>query len=146
MGLLLIQPALARGMLPLTAPSARRLHRFTGGAILLLVILHVGALWITSPPDVIDALLMRSPTPFSIWGVLALFAICATAFLAAMRRALPRRAWQLGHKGLALVIAGGTIVHALLIEGTMEPLSKIALCILIAGATLLGVITRHHWR
>ena len=29
------------------------------------VVIHVAGLWITSPPDMIDALLFTSPTPFS---------------------------------------------------------------------------------
>lgn len=94
----------------------------------------------------IDALLLRSPTPFSIWGVLALAAICATASLAAFRRKVPLRVWQFAHKALALVIAGGTIAHVLLIDGTMEPLSKFALSILVALATILAVTARRHWR
>ena len=35
---------------------------------------------------------------------------------------------------LAAVIVVGTVVHAALIEGTMETVSKAALCLLVLGA------------
>src|SRR6185436_20757713 len=55
LGLLLVQPLLIGGYLP--GPSAyrvRRLHRWIGGLLVAAVAIHVGALWITSPQDVID--------------------------------------------------------------------------------------------
>src|SRR3954468_5989066 len=62
--LLLVQPLLAAGYLPgLSAYRARRAHHWVGGALVLAVVLHVGGLWITSPPDMIDALTFASPTP-----------------------------------------------------------------------------------
>jgi hypothetical protein len=89
LALLLIQPVLIGGLLPGLSPiRARRLHRWSGGLLLVAVIIHVGGLWITSPPDVIDALLFASPTPFSNWGVVAMWAVFATAILAALRRRL----------------------------------------------------------
>jgi len=99
---------------------------------------HVAGLWITSPPDVIDALLFRSPTPFSAWGVIAMWAVFATALLAALRRPLRIRPrwWRAGHLSLAVVIVGGVVAHALLIEGTMESVSKVVLCGLVVAATL----------
>lgn len=134
--LLLFQPLLATGMLPpLSVLRGRRIHRLTGLVLLLCVTVHVVGLWITSPPDVIDALLFRSPTPFSAWGVVAMLAVFATALLATVRHHLHPRLWRVAHGGLAAIIATGTVVHALLIEGTMEPWSKAALCILVILAT-----------
>jgi hypothetical protein len=70
MTLLLVQPLLAGGLLPgMSMLRSRRIHRATGALLVLAVLIHVAGLWITSPPDVIDALLFRSPTPFSAWGV-----------------------------------------------------------------------------
>jgi hypothetical protein len=37
---------------------------------------------------------------------------------------------------LAIVIVTGSVVHALLIEGTMETVSKAALCALVLAATV----------
>lgn len=136
-GLLVLQPLLARGALPGLHPMrARRLHRAVGGLLLGAVLVHVGALWITSPPDVLDALLLRSPTPFSLWGVIAMWAIFATALIAAYRRKLRPRHWRLAHLSLACLITGGTILHALLIDGTMEQVTKLGLCALAALALI----------
>ncbi|MEO0547968.1 MAG: ferric reductase, partial [Pseudomonadota bacterium] len=38
---------------------------------------------------------------------------------------------------LAIVTVGGTVAHAMLIEGTMETFSKAALCALVILATLM---------
>ena len=97
------------------------------------VLIHVGGLWITSPPDMIDALLFASPTPFSPFGVIAMWAIFAVALLAALRRrlGLRPRTWRIAHTLLAIVIVAGSVVHGILIEGTMETVSKAALCALV---------------
>ncbi|MDQ0316619.1 ferric reductase-like transmembrane domain-containing protein [Amorphus orientalis] len=139
LGLLLLQPLLIGGYLPgLTPARRRRLHRWVGVALVAALVLHVAGLWITSPPDVIDALLFRSPTPFSAWGVIAMWAVFATALLAALRRPLRIRPrwWRAGHVSLAVVIVAGVAAHALLIEGTMETVSKIVLCGLVVAATV----------
>ncbi|XHC09931.1 ferric reductase-like transmembrane domain-containing protein [Labrenzia sp. ac12] len=148
MALLLLQPLLAGGYLPgAEGLQGKRLHRWTGSLLVLAIILHVGGLWITSPPDVIDALLFRSPTPFSVWGVLAMWAVFAAAFLAAFRRslALSPRLWRRLHTLLAMVIVAGSVVHALLIEGTMETYSKAALCALAVAATVKVIFDLKIW-
>ena len=137
LGLTLIQPMLIAGYLPgLSAYRGRRVHHWVGGALVLAVLLHVGGLWITSPPDMIDALTYASPTPFSPWGVTAMWAIFAVALLAAFRRRLGLRTWRIVHMALAVVIVGGSVVHAMLVEGTMETLSKAALCALVVAAAI----------
>lgn len=139
LGLLLVQPLLIGGYMPELSPrSARRIHRWTGGVLVAAVIIHVAGLWITSPPDVIDALLFRSPTPFSVWGVIAMWAIFVVAILTALRWRLgiSPRTWRITHSILAVVIVTGTVIHALLIDGTMETISKAALCGLVVVATL----------
>ena len=89
LGLVLVQPLLIGGYLPgLSAYRGRRAHYWIGGALVVAVVIHVGGLWITSPPDMIDALLFTSPTPFSPFGVIAMWAIFAVALLAALRRRL----------------------------------------------------------
>jgi len=137
LGLLLVQPVLAGGYLP--GPSAyrgRRAHHWIGGALVVMVVVHVGGLWITSPPDMIDALLFASPTPFSPFGVIAMWAIFAVALLAAFRRRLGLRTWRIAHMVLAAVIVVGSVVHGVLIEGAMETVSKAALCALVLGAAI----------
>lgn len=135
--LLLFQPLLASRSLPNLSPiQHRKLHRVTGVALILTIILHVGGLWVTSPPDVIDALMLASPTPFSIWGVIAMWAAFATAIIAKMRRRISLARWRLTHKSLAIVIVIGTVMHAVLIQGTMESISKWVLCALVVGVTI----------
>jgi predicted ferric reductase len=147
LALLLVQPVLIGGYLPgLSAHRGRRAHRWIGGALVVAVVIHVGGLWITSPPDVIDALLFASPTPFSAWGVIAMWAIFAVALLAALRRRLRPRTWRIAHMLLAVAIVVGTVVHGLLIEGTMEAVSKAALCALVLAATVKVMADLRVWR
>jgi predicted ferric reductase len=137
LGLLLVQPVLIAGYLPdLSAYRARRVHHWTGGALVIALLVHVGGLWITSPPDMIDALTYTSPAPFSPFGVTAMWAIFAVALLAAFRRRMGLRAWRIVHMSLAAVIVGGSVVHVLLVEGTMETISKAALCVLVVAAAI----------
>jgi predicted ferric reductase len=143
---MLVQPLLIGGYLP--GLQARRAHRWIGGLLVSAVVIHVGGLWITSPPDVIDALLFTSPTPFSAWGVVAMWAIFATAILAASRHRLRLRpqTWRIAHASLAVVIVAGTVVHGLLIDGTMETVSKAVLCALVAAATVKVLVDLRVWR
>jgi len=137
LGFVLVQPLLIGGYLPgFSAYRARRVHHWTGGALVLLVVVHVGGLWITSPPDMIDALTFTSPTPFSPFGVIAMWAIFAVALLAAIRRRLGLRTWRIVHMSFAVVIVAGSVAHAMLVEGTMETISKAALCVLVLAAAV----------
>jgi predicted ferric reductase len=142
LALLLVQPLLATGLLPgLDLRVARRLHAQLGAALVVAVAMHVAGLWITSPPDVVDVLLLRSPTPFALWGVAAMWAAFAAAALAAARRRLrlAPRTWRRAHTLLVAVVALGTVVHALLIEGTMGTASKAALCALVLAASAWAI-------
>src|SRR3954447_4043715 len=139
LGLMLVQPLLAGGTLPgLSGYRGRRAHRWIGGALVVAVVIHVAGLWITSPPDMIDALLFVSPTPFSPFGVIAMWAIFAVALLALLRRrlGLRPRTWRIAHMLLAVVIVAGSVLHAILIEGAMETASKAALCALVLAAAI----------
>jgi predicted ferric reductase len=143
LGLVLVQPLLIGGYLPgLSAYRGRRAHHWIGGALALAVVIHVAGLWITSPPDMIDALTYTSPTPFSPFGVTAMWAIFTVALLALLRRrlGLRLRTWRIVHIPLAIVIVAGSVAHCLLIEGTMETISKAALCVLILVATVKVMI------
>ncbi len=149
LALVLVQPLLIGGYLPgLSATRRRQAHHWVGGALVMAVVFHVVGLWITSPPDMIDALLFASPTPFSPFGVIAMWAIFAVALLAALRRRLGLRArtWRLAHMSLAVAIVTGGLVHAMLIEGTMETVSKAVLCALVLAATIKVMADRRVWR
>src|SRR3954451_16813453 len=137
LGLTLVQPLLIGGYLPgLSANRGRRVHHWIGATLVLAVMVHVAGLWITSPPDMIDALTFSSPTPFSPFGVVAMWAIFAVALLAPFRRRLGLRIWRIAHVSLAAVIVVGGVVHAMLVEGTMETVSKAALCALVLAAAI----------
>ena len=122
--------------------QSRKFHKWIGLALVAAVIIHIGGLWITSPPDVVDVLLFRSPTPFAIWGALAMWGVFMAAGLAAFRRKLAWRpiVWRRVHRVLVALVLLGTVTHAILIEGTMETLTKTALCLvmLIAGALAIS--------
>jgi predicted ferric reductase len=137
LGLMLVQPLLIGGFLPgLSGYRRRRVHHWIGGALVLAVVIHVAGLWFTSPPDMIDALLFTSPTPFSPFGVIAMWAIFAVALLATVRRRLGLRTWRIAHMSLAAVIVVGSVVHGMLVDGTMETMSKAALCALVLAAAI----------
>jgi len=149
LGLVLVQPLLIGGYLPgLTAYRSRRTHYWIGMALAVAIVVHVGGLWITSPPDMIDSLLFSSPTPFSPFGVIAMWAIFAVALMAALRRrlGLRPRTWRIIHMPLAVVIVAGGVVHAILIEGAMETVSKVALCALVLAAATKVMVDLRVWR
>lgn len=146
LGLVLVQPLLIAGYLPgLPALRGRRVHRWIGAALVVALVVHVAGLWITSPPDMVDALLFTSPTPFSPFGVIAMWAIFAVALLAILRRRLRPRTWRVAHMSLAVVIVVGVVVHAVQIEGTMETISKAVLCALVLAAAF-KVMADLAWR
>lgn len=143
MSLLLLQPLLASNAIPgFSLRRARVTHRWIGITLTLSVIVHVIGLWITSPPDVIDALLFVSATTFSIWGVLAMWSILIAACLVMLRRKLriSTRAWRNSHKSLAIVTVIGSVVHAMMIEGTMGIGSKTMLCTSVVAASAWALI------
>nr|WP_245222592.1 ferric reductase-like transmembrane domain-containing protein [Ruegeria sp. HKCCSP351] len=144
MCLLLLQPLLAgRWLLGLSPVNSRHWHRRCGLALVASIMIHVTGLWITSPPDVVDALLFVSATPFSTWGVIAMWAGFAAAAMGIFRQRLNLRfrVWRLGHAGLAMVTILGSVIHALLIEGTMETMTKVALCALVVLVSV-GTLAR----
>ncbi len=148
MVLLLMQPLLVGGYLPgLQLGRGRQVHRWAGATLVLSVLLHVAGLWLTSPPDVIDALLFRSPTLFSAWGVLAMWALLLAGLLAGFHKRLGLLpvVWRTAHTILVVSAVIGSVAHALLIEGTMGSLSKAVLCVLVLCATLKAVFDRKVW-
>lgn len=142
MVLLLFQPLLATALLPgFSAGPGRRIHRWLGTGLLLSVIVHLVGLWITSPPDVIDALLFASPTAFSVWGVLAMWGVFLTSGLVLFRRRLKlnNHRWRFIHRLLGAAIVAGSILHAMLIDGAMETVSKFLLCLLVLFALIAAL-------
>ncbi len=146
LALLLLQPLLAAQKLPGISPyRCRRIHRWLGAGLTAAVVVHVAALWITSPPDVVDALLFRSPTWFSIWGVIAMWGVFAATCTAILRNRFRLRSWRQAHTAFAVVIVITSISHAMLIEGTMEIASKAVLCASVGVATLMTIANLRCW-
>lgn len=143
LALLLLQPLLAAGYLPgLHVMQERQWHRWLGSSIFIAVLLHVGGLYITSPPDTIDALLLVSPTLFSVYGVIGLWSLVLTAVLVAVRLRIGVRygIWRIIHNALAVVVVVSSVVHAWMIEGAMGSLSKVLLCIGVLLATAIVIL------
>lgn len=143
LSVLLIQPLLAAGYLPGLSPAEARVwHRRLGAVLVVLVLLHLGGLYLTSAPDTLDALLLVSPTPFSVWGVISFWGTLATGLLVASRRRLRMRpaTWRIAHNALAAVVVIATVAHALQIEGAMEPVSKWLLSLAALAVTALVLI------
>ena len=141
LGLLLVQPLVIGGAL-VRGPSSRRIHGWLGAALVVAVLVHVAGLWITSPPDVIDVLLFRSPTPFGLWGAVAMWAVFGAALIAVLRRRIGPRTFRDGHAILTALAVLGTAVHAVLIEGAMGQVSKAVLCALALAATAWAMRAR----
>lgn len=143
LSLLVLQPLLPAGYLAGTqGPAGRRWHRWLGFGIVAAVALHVGGLYLASPADTLDALLLVSPTPFSVYGVTAMWGVVATAVLVLLRRRLGLRTsiWRLIHNTLAAVVVAATVIHALQIEGAMEGVSKWVLCLAVVAATTVALL------
>jgi predicted ferric reductase len=143
LSLLFLQPLLPAGYLAGSeGPTGRRWHRWLGVAIVVAVALHVGGLYLASPEDTIDALLLVSPTPFSVYGVTAMWGVAVTAILVLLRRRLRlgHSVWRLIHNGLAAIVVAATVIHALQIEGAMEVISKWMLCMAVVAATSVALL------
>lgn len=145
LSIFVLQPLLSTNHLPLHPIQTRRLHRIVGTSVLILAIMHVAGLYLTSPPDVIDALLLRAPTLFSVFGVVAMWGIILTVLIAKLRRTLPANIWRATHRTLSTLVIFATLIHALQIQGMMEPITKwiISIAVLLSiGFTLIWLKPR----
>ncbi|MGX9855362.1 hypothetical protein ACR03S_07990 [Limimaricola variabilis] len=117
-----------------------------GAVVVLLVVVHVAGLWITSPPDMIDALTFSAPTAFSAFGVISMWMLFSAAGLALARGRIGIRSWRAGHASFVSLAILTAIAHAMLIEGTMGMLAKTALCLLVLNATGNVMANLEIWR
>lgn len=143
LALFFMQPLLAAGYLPgIALTRERRWHRVLGAGLVILVLMHVGGLYIASPQDMTDALLLVAPTPFSVYGVIGFWGVVATAVFVAARARLRIRpaTWNIFHNTLALIMVSASVTHALMIEGAMGARSKLLLCLCVLAATALVIL------
>lgn len=73
-----------------------------------------------------------------------MWAVFLMGLMAAFRKRLrmPLRLWQRTHLVLAIVTVIGSVVHAYLIEGTMETLTKIIISLSVLAATAKVIADR----
>jgi len=76
-----------------------------------------------------------------------MWAVFGAALLALIRkqRYLSIARWRFVHGALALLVVVSSVVHALLIEGTMGTLSKVMLCAVALLVTLWTMIDLRVW-
>ena len=71
-----------------------------------------------------------------------MWTVFLSAGVVAVRRRLTSNliTWQRLHRSLGFIIVLGSVVHAFLIEGTMETWSKALLCLAVIIATIITLI------
>ncbi len=79
---------------------------------------------------------------FSVFGVIALVGVIATAAIAKLRKSIAPRLWLGLHQALSALAVGATLIHALQIQGAMEPTSKWAIAVAALAATVVSVMWR----
>lgn len=142
LSLLLIQLLLAAGYLPgAELTTKRQWRRWVGSAIVACLFLHVGGLYITSPPDTLDALPLVSP---------GLFRLRSAGDAGDRADCGPRHsASPFGialcdvascPNSLSAIVVAATVTHALQIEGAMGIVSKWGLCLAVIAATGVTLI------
>lgn len=145
LSLLFVQPLLASAWLPGTrGRTGIAWHRLTGALALGLVLAHVGGLYVYSPEDIADALLLVAPTPFSLYGVTGLATLSLAALVGFSRRRvrLPPGVWRGLHLCIAAVAACASVIHAWMIEGAMGEITKGMVCAATVVSTLAVVTAR----
>ncbi len=76
-----------------------------------------------------------------------MWAVFAAALVAALRRRLRLKpmVWRLCHVTLVTVVVLSSVVHAMLIEGTMGTASKAVLCTLVLAAVVKVIVDLRSW-
>ena len=111
---LTVQPFLAGG-------GRIRWHRALGGIALVLVLLHLGALFAYEVDDTLFALSLDGPTRGRM-AVLATAALLAVVALGVTRRRLPisGASWRILHGFLAMLVVLLGFGHAVLTDGALD--------------------------
>jgi predicted ferric reductase len=119
------------------------LHRLLGLGVAGLVIAHVGGLYLYSPDDVRDALVLAVPTHTRL-GVLSAWTVLLSVGLALARRrlGLTYSDWQVLHAALAVLIVGTAVGHTVLVRGTLDGPAELLLCAAAVLATSAAAIYR----
>jgi predicted ferric reductase len=148
LSLLVVQMILpTRWLYVMLGGSNLRWHRRLGLAVAALVIAHVVGLYLYSPDDIGDALILQAPT-YSRLGVLSAWCMLLTVGLALARRRLPLLYddWQILHSVLAVAVTGTAVGHVLLLEGTLDGLAEWLVCLAAVAAATAGIVYWHVLR
>jgi predicted ferric reductase len=96
----------------------------------------VVGLYVYSPDDVRDALVLAAPT-YSRLGVLSAWSVGLSVALALARRrlGLTYSDWQILHSALAVAIVTTAVGHTVMIQGTLDGPAEL----LAGGAALVAV-------
>ncbi len=119
-------------------------HRILGISITGLVIAHILGLYLYSPDDIEDALVLAAPT-YSRLGVLSAGCLLLSMGLALARSRLPLAPvdWQILHSVLAVAVVGTAVAHALLLQGTLDGFAEGLLCGSAVVAVLMAILYWH---
>ncbi|MBE9138248.1 ferric reductase-like transmembrane domain-containing protein [Nodosilinea sp. LEGE 07088] len=111
-------------------------HRILGISVTGLVIAHIVGLYLYSPDDIGDALILAAPT-YSRLGVLSFWCLLLSMILAFARHKLQLvySDWQILHSVLAVAIVGTAVAHAMLLQGTLDGFAEGLLC----GSVMVAV-------
>jgi predicted ferric reductase len=141
LSLIVIQVLLPTGWLNLALGEQNwRWHRILGISVTGLVFAHILGLYLYSPDDIGDALVLAAPT-YSRLGMLSLGCLVLTVALALMRHRLPLTLsdWQIFHSVLAMAVVGTAVAHVLLLQGTLDGFAEGLLCGSAVVAVLMAV-------
>ena len=112
-------------------------HGVLGISVTGLVIAHIVGLYLYSPDDIGDALILAAPT-YSRFGVLSFWCLLLSVVLALTRHKLQLvySDWQILHSALAVAIVGTAVAHVVLLQGSLDGFAEGLLC----GSVVIAVL------
>jgi predicted ferric reductase len=124
-----------------------RWHRILGLSVAAVVVAHVAGLYLYSPDDVRDALVLSAPT-YSRLGVLSAWMLGLSIVLALARRrlGLTYSDWQILHSALAVAVVGTAVAHTVMIRGTLDGPAEMLTCGGALAAVSAAVLYHHVLR
>ncbi|MGJ3245162.1 MAG: ferric reductase-like transmembrane domain-containing protein [Elainellaceae cyanobacterium] len=116
-------------------------HRILGISVTGLVIAHIVGLYLYSPDDIGDALILAAPT-YSRLGVLSFWCLLLSMILAFARHKLQLvySDWQILHSVLAVAIVGTAVAHVMLLQGALDGFAEGLLCGSVMVAVLAAIV------
>lgn len=118
-------------------------HRLLGISITGLTLAHILGLYIYSPDDIGDALVLAAPT-YSRLGVLSAGCLLLSVGLEVTRRQLQlaEADWKIFHSVLAVAVVGTAVAHTVLLQGRLDGLAEGLVCGSAVVAVFMAIA---HW-